>query len=302
MKNIIFLSLLLFFFLAGANLLAADPATLPYYSFSVENPEGGFCEAQTFGKKTPLSEPWNLLFASSTFLLGVLGVFRSRRTTMAYQVLFGLVAAYGFSAALYHATLSNGWYRIMDVSLSIMQSFVIIMLFHALYLFHLKSKPSQERRAWFRHLLAGVTLVFTIYPGAVHVAGESSASPWVAWLVFDLLWGLIAVLLILIYLRRKVWPETPQNEMAFRLVWYSIGACILAYICWSIDKFACSPVAAYLLLHGFWHFFMGLCFYSLINFSRYFSAYEYGFTPALARFPEKGPLYLPFVEWRERQK
>ena len=35
---------------------------------------------------------------------------------MAFQFLFGLLAAYGLFAALYHATLMNGFYRMKDVA------------------------------------------------------------------------------------------------------------------------------------------------------------------------------------------
>ena len=202
-----------------------------------------------------------MLFSFTTFALGLLGVFRSKRTTMAFQALFGLLAAYGLFAALYHVTLMNGLYRMMDFAISVVQSFIIIMLFHSLYLYRVKQQGREAARGY-RLLVSVMTVVFTAYPAAVHVAGESSASPWVAWLVFDLLWILIVGQLVLIWRRRSTWPKASDSRV-FRLVWSAIGAAVLAYAGWLADKFLCSaqtPMLGYFCLHGGWHLFMGLCF------------------------------------------
>ncbi len=272
---------------------------LTYYDFAT--PSKGFCEHQVFGSTGFIAEPVNAFFAATTFLLGLLGLLRSKRTTMAFQFLYGLLATYGLFAVAYHVTLANGFYRMMDVAIGFGQSFIIIMLFHSLYLYHLKVTEPAKRRYRYRILSNIMTLVFTVYPAVVHVAGEASPDPLVAWLVFDLLWGLIALLLILIWRRRKTWPRTAEDDPVFRLVWYAIGACALAYGVWCVDKFLCScetPALAYLQLHGGWHLFMGLCFYYMITLNRYFSAHEYGFTPRLDRLPV---IRLPFVEWKSRR-
>jgi hypothetical protein len=294
------------FFLVGAADGVAAPGAAPqvatYYDFRSPNPEGGFCEQQVFGARRTIAEPINMVFSVTTFLLGILGVVRSKRTSMAFQFLFGLLAAYGLFAALYHATLMNGLYRMKDVAISMVQSFVIIMLFHSLYLYRVKQRGRQSARGY-RFFLSLMIVAFTAYPAAVHVAGESSANPWVAWLVFDLLWIVIATQLVLIWRRRTSWPRTPPDARVFVLVWYAIGCAALAYAGWSADKFLCSaetPVLAYLSLHGWWHFFMGLCFYYLITICRFFSAHEYGFLPIVERIPLAGPLRLSFVEWQSR--
>jgi hypothetical protein len=282
----------------------AGRALFTYYDFRSPNPEGGYCEAQVFGPRGPIAEPINALFCLTTFGLGLLGLFRSKRTSMAFQFLFGLLAAYGLFAALYHATLMNGLYRMKDVAISMVQSFVIIMLFHSLYLYRVKQQGRDSARGY-RAFASVMTLAFTAYPAAVHVAGESSASPWVAWLVFDLLWILIAVQLVLIWRRRFTWPRTRPDARVFLLVWFAIGCTALAYAGWCADKFLCradTPVLAFLSLHGWWHFFMGLCFYYLITLCRYFSAHEYGFEPIFERVPARGPLRLSFVEWQSRRQ
>ena len=283
---------------------AAADTVATYYDFRAPNPQGGFCEQQVFGSGRAIAEPINAAFCLTTVLLGLLGLFRSKRTSMGFQFLFGLLAAYGLFSAAYHTTLMNGLYRMKDVAISMVQSFAIVMLFHTLYLYRVKRQGRQASRGY--GIFASVmTLVFTTYPAAVHVAGESSGSPWVAWLVFDLLWALIATQLILIWRRRTTWPRTPPDARVFVLVWYAIGCAALAYAAWSVDKFLCgadTPVLAYFSLHGWWHLFMGLCFYYLITVSRYFSAHEYGFEPIVERVPARGPLRLSFVEWRSRSQ
>ena len=77
-----------------------------------------------------------------------------------------------------------------DVAVSMVQSFVIILLVHALYLYRVK-RHGRGGSDIYRIAAVLMTLIFTAYPAAVHVAGESSANPWVAWLVFDLLWILV---------------------------------------------------------------------------------------------------------------
>jgi hypothetical protein len=280
----------------------APVAGLPYYQFFSQIPEEGFCEQQVFGAEAPMKEPLSFVFAISTVLLGLVGLFRPRRTTMAFQFLYGLLAAYGLFAMAYHATLSNGYYRMMDVAISMLQSFIIVMLFHSLYLYRLKTKGSAVRHRGFRQLTNVMTLGFTLYPAAVHVAGESSANPKVAWYVFDFLWILIFALLVLIWRRRDDWPKTAAESRVFRLVWRAIITCLVAYVCWALDKFACcaaAPFAAYVGLHGWWHFFIGLSFYYMITLNRFFSAHEYDYDPTLVHIPKAmGEYGLSFVEWQ----
>src|SRR5437868_5589627 len=137
-------------------------------------------------------------------------LFRSKRSAMAFQFLYGLLASYGLFAALYHASLMNGFYRMQDVAVSMVQSFVIILLVHALYLYRVK-RHGRAGNDGYRVIAVLMTLIFTAYPAAVHVAGESSANPWVAWLVFDLLWILVGALLWLIWRRRASWPLASKD-------------------------------------------------------------------------------------------
>jgi hypothetical protein len=218
---------------------------------------------------------------------------------MAFQFLYGLLASYGFFATLYHATLANGFYRMQDVAVSMVQSFVIILLVHALYLYRVK-RHGRGGSDIYRIGAVLMTLIFTAYPAAVHVAGESSANPWVAWLVFDLLWIVVGLLLLLIWRRRATWPTASKDPRAFRLAAYAMVSALLAYGGWSLDKFSCSPIVAVLCLHGWWDLFMGLCFYWLISLARFLSAHEYGFEPVVEPITIVGPLRLPFVEWKSR--
>jgi hypothetical protein len=283
---------------AAAN-SAAEAAAMPYYDFHSPNPKGGFCEQQMFGRGRMVAEPINVAFSIPTLILGLVGLFRSKRSAMAFQFLYGLLASYGLFAALYHATLQNGFYRMQDVAVSMVQSFVIILLVHALYLYRVKRKGREGNPAY-RITAVLMTLIFTAYPAAVHVAGESSANPWVAWLVFDLLWVLVGALLWLIWRRRATWPLASKNRQAFHLVAYAMGCALLAYGGWSLDRFACRPIVAVLCLHGWWDLFIGLCFYYLISLARLLSAHEYGFEPTVERIPIAGPLCLSFVEWKSR--
>jgi peptidoglycan/LPS O-acetylase OafA/YrhL len=279
---------------------AVSAATaMPYYDFHSPNPKGGFCEQQMFGRGRMLAEPINVAFSIPTLILGLVGLFRSKRTAMAFQFLYGLLASYGLFAALYHATLQNGFYRMQDVAVSMVQSFVIILLVHALYLYRVKRHGRDGSHAY-RIVAVLTTLFFTAYPAAVHVAGESSANPWVAWLVFDLLWTLVGGLLLLIWRRRATWPSALKGREAFGLVAYAMASAVVAYGGWSLDRFACCPTVAMLCLHGWWDLAMGLCFYYLISLARFLSAHEYGFEPVVERIPIAGPLHLPFVEWKSR--
>jgi Ceramidase len=278
---------------------AAETTVMPYYDFHSPNPKGGFCEQQTFGKGRLVAEPRNVGFSIPTLLLGLLGLFRSKRSAMAFQFLYGLLASYGLFAVLYHASLMNGFYRMQDVAVSMVQSFVIILLVHALYLYRVR-RHGRAGSQIYRIAAVLMTLIFTAYPAAVHVAGESSASPWVAWLVFDLLWILVGALLLLIWRRRATWPLASKNPRAFRLVGYAMGSALLAYAGWALDRFSCCPTVAMLCLHGLWDLFMGLCFYWLISLARLLSAHEYGFEPVVERIAIAGPLRLPFVEWKSR--
>jgi hypothetical protein len=95
---------------------------MTYYEFRLPIPPGGYCEHQVFGTSGPIAEPINALFALTTLLLGLLGLFRAKRTSMAFQFLFGLLVAYGLFSAAYHVTLMNGLYRMKDVAISMVQS------------------------------------------------------------------------------------------------------------------------------------------------------------------------------------
>ena len=294
----------------GGDAAAADltpaatdaPATaMPYYDFHSPNPKGGFCEQQTFGRGRLLAEPRNVAFSIPTLILGLIGLMRSKRSAMAFQFLYGLLASYGLFAALYHATLMNGFYRMQDVAVSMVQSFVIVLLVHALYLYRVR-RHGREGSRIYRVITVLMTLIFTAYPAMVHVAGESSADPWVAWLVFDLLWILVGALLWLIWRRRTTWPLASNNPRAFRLVGYAMASALLAYVGWSLDRFSCCPIVAMLCLHGGWDLFMGLCFYWLISLARLLSAHEYGFEPVIERIVLAGPVRLPFVEWKSRSR
>jgi hypothetical protein len=278
---------------------AAESTVMSYYDFHSPNPKGGFCEQQTFGRGRLLAEPLNVAFSIPTLILGLVGLCRSKRSATAFQFLYGLLASYGLFAVLYHATLANGFYRMQDVAVSMVQSFVIILLVHALYLYRVK-RHGRGGSDIYRIVAVLMTLIFTAYPAAVHVAGESSANPWVAWLVFDLLWILVAGLLFLISRRRGTWPLASTDPRAFRLIGYAMGSAVVAYVGWAVDRFACNPIVAHLCLHGWWDLFMGLCFYWLISLARLLSAHEYGFEPVIERITIVGPLRLPFVEWKSR--
>ena len=300
------LFLLLWLCACSARQECAPPASAPegkaelaYYNFSVPLPDKGFCETQVFGRGSIVAEPWNMLSCIPVILLGIIGVVCSQRVAMSFRYLYGLLSAYGFSEAMYHVEFANGFYRIVDVTISFTQAFIIILLIHSLYLYRREIRGERKGTDPYAVLVHAMTFFFTIYPAAVHVAGESSASPWVAWLVFDLLWGLIAFLLIQIWRRRNSWPRTPPNQEVFRAAWSAIGFCVLAYAAWSIDQFVCScqtPWPAYLGLHGWWHIFMGLSFYSMITLSCYFSAQEYNFKAVYLRLWR----VLPFVDWHRQ--
>ena len=283
----------------GDSAAVGAATAMPYYDFHSPNPEGGFCEQQMFGRGRMLAEPFNVAFSIPTFILGLIGLLRSKRTAMAFQFLYGLLASYGLFAALYHATLQNGFYRMQDVAVSMVQSFVIILLVHALYLYRVKSHGRAGSQA-FRYMAVLTTLVFTAYPAAVHVAGESSANPWVAWLVFDLLWSLVGVLLILIWRRRATWPTASKNRDVFRLAAYAMGSAVSPTPAGRSTGSRAARPSPMLCLHGWWDLAMGLCFYYLISLARFLSAHEYGFEPVVERIQIAGPLRLPFVEWKSR--
>ena len=281
-----------------------DATGLTFYDFHAPQPHGGYCEQQVFGAGTLIAEPVNFCFAITTFLLGLFAVLRSYRTTMAFQFLYAFLTAYGLFGAAYHVGVNNGFYRMMDVTGSFIQSFILVMLVHSLYLYRIKVTDAEQKKRRYRYLTNLFTLLFTMYPAAVHIAGESSPNPWVAWLVFDLLWFVIAAMLILIWKRRNHWPCIPTDARVFKLVWYAIATCILAYGGWCIDKFICNcetPWLAMFHFHGWWHFFMGLSFYYMITLNRFFSAHEYNFQPVLKRFPAHTRFALSFVDWQEKQ-
>lgn len=278
----------------------APPSPLTYYAFTARNPPEGFCETKAFGGLGAIAEPVNAAFSLAAVLLGLLGIARSRRTTMAFQGLFALLAAYGICAALYHATLMNGFYRMKDVTLSFLQSFVAIMLVHTLCLYRAKGEAAELSRAG-RIWMAISTMVFTLYPAAVHVAGESSANAWVAWVVFDGLWAVIVVPLCLIWACRRSWPRIRPNAEVFPFVWIAVGAIAIAYGCWIVDKSVCGAdtrILAYFQPHALWHLFISIGFYFLIALCRYLTAHEYGYDPVLGKVALGGPVNLPFVEWQ----
>lgn len=264
----------------------APSATLPYYSFETQSPESGFCEKQVFGTFGSIAEPVNVLFALSTLVLGLFGLFRSKSSSRFVQLLYALLVAYGLFAAAYHITLENGFYRMMDVVLGYLQSFIIVLLVSAL---GIARRPETSLPGTPVGILQNITIVvFTLYGAVVHVAGESSPSPWVAWLSFDLLWLLIFGLLIAIWTQRKKWISLTADNPIFRLAWMAIGSCVLAYAAWSLDKFVCScetPGLAYLSLHGIWHLFMGYCLFTMIQLGSYFIAARPGDTLSSPAFP-----------------
>lgn len=279
---------------------ASPPQPLTYYAFTARNPPEGFCETKAFGGRGVVAEPINACFSMAATLLGALGLARSRRTTMAFQGLFALLAAYGICAALYHATLMNGFYRMKDVTLGFLQSFVAIMLIHTLCLYRARGNGSELSTAS-RFWMALSTLLFTLYPAAVHVAGESSADAWVAWVVFDGLWVVIVVPLCVIWACRRSWPQIRPNAEVFPFVWIAVGAVSIAYACWIVDKRVCGAdtrLLAHLHPHALWHLFISVGFYFLIALCRYLTAHEYGYEPALKRVALGGPVNLPFVEWQ----
>lgn len=284
--------------LVGEGDVEVSATPLAYYSFGAPLPPEGFCETQVFGKRPLIIEPVNFFFSLFPVVIGLIGMLYARRSPVIFHVLYALLIAWGAFAALYHAGLSNGMYRIMDVAVSFLQAFVGWMLIRSLYVFYLRTSASgtPSRTAYALYILFAVA--FTSYPAVVHVAGESSANPWVAWLVFDLLWLVIAGLLIAIWMRRRAWPGVDADRRGFRLIWMSLVFCILAYGAWSVDKFVCSaktPMLAYFSFHGWWHIFMALCFFSMIGLCQFLTAAESGCRPLLLRFPASGPLCVYVV-------
>jgi hypothetical protein len=271
-----------------------------YYKFGSTIPDSACCQQRVSGPGRWLVEPSNVLLSIPTLLLGGFGLFRWKRTGMAFNFLFGILASYGVFSVLYHARMENGYYRMKDVSLSMLQSFIIIMLSHSLYLYRIAHRGVLTSRGY-AIWASTITLVFTVYPAVVHVAGESTEKPSVAWKVFDLLWIVVAFQLILIWRRRHNWPNTEPNSRAFRLVWYAMATCAAAYGCWLLDRYICGTNVrwlATLYLHGVWHVLISLSFYFMISLARFFSAHEYGYEAVLEYFPARGPLRLPFIEWR----
>ena len=301
--------MLLGFLLLGGTLSAcagACPAgegeasgPLSYYCFGTPLPADGFCETQVFGVGKIIAEPINAIFSLIAVGLGITALLRPGRTSFLMQSLYSLLIGWGGFAALYHVGLTNGMYRMMDVTISFLQAYVLWMLIVSIQISKRRSASAEEAVRGPGRLSAVFAVIFTLYPAVVHVAGESAANPWVAWLVFDLLWFVIIGVLIRLFTLRKT--RTDLTDMrGYRLVWMSILYCALAYGTWSVDKFVCSgetPLLAYLLLHGWWHCFMALSFFSLIGLVRYVTACAYGCTPRLTPLLGSVPTGVYFVDW-----
>ena len=272
---------------------------LSYYCFSTPLPASGFCETQVFGAGKFVAEPVNALFCLIAVALGISALLRPGRTSFLMQSLYSLLIGWGGFAALYHVGLTNGMYRMMDVAISFLQAYVLWMLICSVQICKRRAVSRTEAMRGPGRLSALFAVLFTLYPAVVHVAGESEANPWVAWLVFDLLWFAIIGVLIRLYMLRKVRSDL-TDPRGFRLVWTAVLYCALAYGAWSVDKFVCSaetPLLAYLLLHGWWHCFMAFSFLSLIGLVRYVTACAYGCTPRLTPLLGPVPTGVYFVDW-----
>ncbi len=272
---------------------------LSYYCFGAKIPPKGFCESKVFGGNSFVAEPVNLAFSMFGVALGLFSMFLSRKTHAVFQITDSLLIGWGLFAAMYHFNLANGMYRMMDVAISFLQAFIVLLLIRSLCVRAMILKPKSAHKIWI--VSAVSTCIFTLYPATVHVLGESSSDPWVAWLVFDLLWFVIVGLLIAVWILRNSWPTGISSGSGFRLLWHAIIYCILAYSAWAVDNFICTEATAYLgylFLHGWWHFFMGLCFFSLISLCKFLLACEVDCIPIVKRFPQKGPFGMYFVNWK----
>ena len=272
-------------------------AAMPYYDFHSPNPKGGFCEQQTFGRGRLLAEPINVVFSIPTVILGLIGLFRSKRTAMAFQFLYGLLASYG---GVCRALSRDAAERLLPHAGRGGQHGAVVRdhpaRSRALPLSRQTARPRQDHG--YRIVAVLMTLVFTAYPADRSRGRRIQRRPLggVARVrsPVDPGWGAVAADLAP---PRDV-AGGIEGARAFRLVVYAMASAFLAYVGWSLDRFCCRPIVAMLCLHGWWDLCMGLCFYYLISLTRFLSAHEYGFEPVVERIA--GPLHLPFVEWKSR--
>lgn len=92
-----------------------------------------------------------------------------------------------------------------------------------------------------------------------------------------------------------VYPEI------FWLVFHAIVTCIIAYIFWCIDNWACNEGVAAIRAHGWWHVFINLCFYYLVTFVSFLKAYTLGYEANIRKFPNKFPIFVT-VTWNTEVK
>ena len=83
---------------------------------------------------------------------------------------------------------------------------------------------------------------------------------------------------------------------------YATAAIILAYACWLIDNFACSPLVAHLYMHGWWHILLALGFYYCIVLISYLVADSYNYRPVATFWPNENLFILATVKWVDQLK
>jgi hypothetical protein len=151
------------------------------------------------------------------------------------------------------------------------------------------------------HLVSAVLMsTFGLYPVIAHVIGSSFDNPWVSWLTFDLIWAALLIIIIIIFIYRRKYPQYDIDSGMFFLGFNATVTCIFAYAFWLIDTFACSTGVAWTRMYGLWLILMGLTFYYLATFDAFLQASWQGYEPVITRWPKR--VIVLYVHIRYKKK
>lgn len=259
------------------------------YNFTAVTPDNGHCEFQQYGPRPWILEPSNTLFGLLTAAIGTTCVIKSKGVTVGTRYIFSLVLGYGLTSAAHTATLWNGFYKTSGGILNLVQPITVARLMYSLGYIH----------AELSHFGTLVMSIFGLYPIFSVVISSSFQNPCVGWLSFDLIWAIVLMPLVVVCL---YWRNKDAYPLKYHLIRRSVLCCIVAYVFWLLDTFACSPVVAFLQSYGLWFVFIGLTFAYLATIDAILQAEHQGANAILTPWPSERFTFFVFVSWNRSEK
>lgn len=241
-----------------------------------------------------MKEPGLTICGILTAVLGLFGMVRSNHVSVGSRYMYSLLFGYGVTSALHTATLWNGFLKTSGAILNLMQAIIITRLANTMKF------PPFTTVIGYHHVDTILVTIFGLYPIIAHVIGSSFENLWVSWLTFDLIWAVVVIIIVTIFVYRKEYPHEKDCPEMFYLSINASVSCIVAYVFWLLDRFACVEFVATFRFYGLWLMLIGLTFYYLTCLDIFLQSVWQGYEAVITRWPKKYVILFLYVQWAEK--